>query len=115
MWGTCSLVVLEVIYHWRSSHYAVTHVPNKKRNIQVGSPNVVKVIIHTIIPSKHAYMGPIWATHMGSATGFRMGPIWVSSYAGCPDRSHMGPIKKQEMSQTHDECPQRNWSSIRHI
>ena len=26
-------------------------------------------------PSKHAYMGPIWATHIGSATGFRMGPI----------------------------------------
>ena len=23
--------------------------------------------------------------------------------------------KKQEMSQTRDECPQRNWSSIRHI
>ena len=22
---------------------------------------------------------------------------------------------KQEMSQTCDECPQRNWSSIRHI
>ena len=28
------------------------------------------------------------------------------------------PEKKeleQEMSQTRDECPQRNWSSIRHI
>ena len=24
-------------------------------------------------------------------------------------------IKKQEMSQSRDECPQRNWSSIRHI
>ena len=23
--------------------------------------------------------------------------------------------EKQEMSQTRDECPQRNWSSIRHI
>ena len=23
--------------------------------------------------------------------------------------------KQQEMSQTRDECPQRNWSSIRHI
>ena len=23
--------------------------------------------------------------------------------------------KKQEMSQSRDECPQRNWSSIRHI
>ena len=44
------------------------------------------------IPSKHAYMGPVWATHMGSATGLGMGPIWVSPYAGCPDGSHMGPI-----------------------
>ena len=35
-------------------------------------------------------MGPIWATHMGSATGFGMGPIWVSPYVGCPDGSHMG-------------------------
>ena len=24
-------------------------------------------------------------------------------------------INKQEMSQSRDECPQRNWSSIRHI
>ena len=24
-------------------------------------------------------------------------------------------FKEQEMSQTRDECPQRNWSSIRHI
>ena len=24
-------------------------------------------------------------------------------------------IKQQEMSQSRDECPQRNWSSIRHI
>ena len=43
-------------------------------------------------PSKHAYMGPIWATHMGSVNGFSMGPIWVSPYAGCPDGSHMVPI-----------------------
>ena len=42
-----------------------------------------------VIPSKHAYMGPIWATHMGSATGFGMGPIWVSPYAGCTDGSHI--------------------------
>ena len=31
-------------------------------------------------------------THMGSATGFGMSPIWISPYAGCPDGSHMGPI-----------------------
>ena len=30
----------------------------------------------------------------------------ISSLKGTP---------KQEMSQTRDECPQRNWSSIRHI
>ena len=34
----------------------------------------------------------VWATHMGSATGFCMGPIWVSPYADCPDGSCMGPI-----------------------
>ena len=28
--------------HWRSSHYAVTHVHNKNSNIQERSPNVVK-------------------------------------------------------------------------
>ena len=42
-----------------------------------------------LTPSKHAYMGPIWAAHMGSATGFRMGPILVIPYADCPDGSHM--------------------------
>ena len=35
-------------FHWRSSHYAVTHVQNKNSNIQGRSPNVVKVIFHTI-------------------------------------------------------------------
>ena len=35
-------------YHWRSSHYAVTHMGNKNSNIQGRSPNVVKVIFHTI-------------------------------------------------------------------
>ena len=38
-------------------------------------------------PSKYAYMGPPY----GSAAGLRMGLIWVISYAGCPDGSHMGP------------------------
>ena len=37
-----------------------------------------------------------------------------------PDRTYCTAgltyfIKKQEMSQTRDECPQRNWSSTRHI
>ena len=39
-----------------------------------------------------SHMGYPYGTHMGSATGFLMGPIWVSPYAGCPDGSHMGPI-----------------------
>ena len=30
--------------HWRSSHYAVTHMRNKDRQIQERSPNVAKVI-----------------------------------------------------------------------
>ena len=34
--------------HWRSSHCAVTHVRNKKSYFQGRSPNVVKVIFHTI-------------------------------------------------------------------
>ena len=39
-----------------------------------------------------SHMGyPYW-THMGSATGFCMGPIWVSPYAGYPVGSHMGPM-----------------------
>ena len=36
-----------VDYHWRSSHYAVTHVRNKNSNIQGRSPNVVKVIFQS--------------------------------------------------------------------
>ena len=39
---------LPVPMHWRSSHYAVTHVHNKNSNIQGRLPNVVKVIFHTI-------------------------------------------------------------------
>ena len=35
-------------WHWRSSHYAVTHVRNKNSNIQGRSPNVVSVIFHAI-------------------------------------------------------------------
>ena len=34
--------------HWRSSHYAVTHMRNVNSNNQGRSPNVVKVIFHTI-------------------------------------------------------------------
>ena len=37
-----------VTLHWRSSHYAVTHVRNKNSNIQGRSPNMVKVLFHTI-------------------------------------------------------------------
>ena len=34
----------------------------------------------------------LYGSHMGSATRFRIGSIWVSRDAGCPDGSHMGPI-----------------------
>ena len=34
--------------HMRSSHYTVTHVRNENSNIQRRSPNVIKVIYHTI-------------------------------------------------------------------
>ena len=50
--GTCQTAQVEAHmmlmhrFHWRSSHYVVTHVRNKNRNIQGRSPNVVKVIFH---------------------------------------------------------------------
>ena len=33
--------------HWRSSHYAVTHVRNKNTIFQGRPPNLVKVSFHT--------------------------------------------------------------------
>ena len=47
-YGPCFEVWLLVFSHWRSSHYAVTHVRNKNSNIQGRSPNVVKVTFHVI-------------------------------------------------------------------
>ena len=38
------IAYLQALYHWRSSHYAVTHVRNKNSNIQGRSPNVATVI-----------------------------------------------------------------------
>ena len=51
--GICSEMpdayFLDIVkYHWRSSHYTVTHVRNKNSNNQRRSPNVVKVIFHAI-------------------------------------------------------------------
>ena len=46
MWG-----LLYVTCHWRSSHYAVTHVRNERNvnsKIQGRSPNIVKLILNTI-------------------------------------------------------------------
>ena len=54
-------------------------------------------------PSKHAYMGPIWATHMGPIWGVQPGSAWVPyglahmrvAQMGprwVPYGSHMGPI-----------------------
>ena len=36
-----------------------------------------------------SHMGYPYGTLMKSATGFRMGPIWVIPYAGCPDGPHI--------------------------
>ena len=44
----CDLAVSISVTHWRSSHYAVTHMCNKNSNIQGRSPNVVKVFFYTI-------------------------------------------------------------------
>ena len=38
----------------------------------------------------------------------------LSTGSNQEDRKHPD-MTEQEMSQTRDECPQRNWSSIRHI
>ena len=52
-----------------------------------------------------SHMGYPYGTHMESATGFRMGPMWVSPYAVCqmsPIRvPHNSPIKKKEMISTY--------------
>ena len=39
---------IEICSHWRTSHYNITHMHNKNRNIQGRSPNVVKVIKFSI-------------------------------------------------------------------
>ena len=46
VWKLCRLSISEE-YHWRSSHYAVTHVLNKNSNIQGRSTDVVEMIFHT--------------------------------------------------------------------
>ena len=43
-----ALVVILLSCHWRSFHYAVTHLQNKNSSIQGRSPVVVKLIFHTI-------------------------------------------------------------------
>ena len=49
--------------HWSSSHYPITYVHNKNSNIQGRSPNVVKVIFHTIKNS--IWLKPDLATATG--------------------------------------------------
>ena len=73
--------------------------------------------------------GPFYVFFLRSMYRMRIF-FWVpkisNSFWGMPDiqdiffckQYMLGPclrMKKQEMSQTRDECPQRNWSSIRHI
>ena len=45
---SCILISVFAVFHWRSSHYAVTQVRNKNSNIQGRSPNVLKVMFKTI-------------------------------------------------------------------
>ena len=40
--------------------------------------------------------------------------MYATAETNCPVEM-LRLLIKQEMSQTRDECPQRNWSSIRHI
>ena len=76
-----------------------------------------------------AHMGPIWvpiwdpyrllAGYKPYGLNPANMPLWVPyglPICGLPRWvPYNSPIKKQEMSQSRDECPQRNWSSIRHI
>ena len=56
-------------------------------------------------PSKHAYIGPIWATHMGPISGVQPGSAWVPYGLAHMRVAQMGPIwvpynspiKKKEM------------------
>ena len=56
-------------------------------------------------PSKHAYMGPVWATHMGPIWGVQPGLAWVPYGLAHMPVAQMGPIwvpynspiKKKEM------------------
>ena len=40
--------IFDLCMDWLCSHYVATHVRNKNSNIQGRSPNVVKVIFHTL-------------------------------------------------------------------
>ena len=70
--------------------------PNMHRNDPL---NIVQ------LPSKHAYMGPIWATHMGPIWGVQPGLAWVPYGLAHIRGAQMGPIwvpynspiKKKEM------------------
>ena len=44
------------------------------------------------IPSKHAYMGPIWASYMGPIWGVRPGFAWIPYGLAHMRVAEMGPI-----------------------
>ena len=44
------------------------------------------------MPSKHAYLGPIWATHMGPIWGVQPGSAWVPYGLAHMRVAQMGPI-----------------------
>ena len=75
------------------------HTKECVADFKLGKSNIDEMIIARISvkalvtrPPDNTQQTCLYGTHMGSATGFGMGPIWVSPYAGCPDGSHMGPI-----------------------
>ena len=66
---------------------------------------VVSCSILAVMPSKHAYMGPIWATHMGPIWGVQPGSAWIPYWLAHMRISQISPIwvpynspiKKKEM------------------
>ena len=74
--ASCSkILTLDLTCSGRSVMYERKRI--MQRTEPCGTPEETEILSEFIplIPSKHAYMGPIWASNMGSATGLRMGPI----------------------------------------
>ena len=71
-------------------------IPNLNMNTldQVNVISNLKIILLILMTSKRAYMGPIWAVHMGPYVECNRAPHGSSMglpIRSCPDGSHMGP------------------------